>query len=265
MGRANGKVASNKVAELVLQPFCHFTYVAAHSPTLPSLRLRHSSFSNSSVALPMSQLILQPFCFTYVTAHSPTFLLLLLRHRLFTYVTWIAAYELKLKFCHIYRATSFDPHVLILNRTMLLLVESLQHVLCYELTAVCVCSLYCTQLCSFSNLSVTSPTSQLILQPFRRFTYVTTHSPTLPLLHLRHSSFSNPSFASPTSQALHLIHLASRPCFWFFFKALSSFFKSTRFCAFRSCFCVIGLLQAYILYPHIWNNQKCIQSVSTKA
>ena len=54
-------------------------------------------------------------------------------------------------------------------------------------------------------------TSQLILQPFRRFTYVTAHSRTLPLLHLLHSSFSNPSFASPTSQALHLIHLASRP------------------------------------------------------
>ena len=57
----------------------------------------------------------------------------------------------------------------------------------------------------------TSPTSQLVLQPFRRFTYVTAHSPTIPLLHLRHSSFSNPSFASPTSQALHLSHLASRP------------------------------------------------------
>ena len=62
---------------------------------------------------------------------------------------------------------------------------------------------------SFSNLSVTSPTSQLILKPFRRFTYVTAHSPTLTLLHLRQSSFSNPSFASPTSQALDLIHLAS--------------------------------------------------------
>ena len=59
---------------------------------------------------------------------------------------------------------------------------------------------------SFSNLSVTLSTSQLILQPFRRFTYVTAHSPTLPLLHLRHSSFSNPSFAYPTSQALHLRH-----------------------------------------------------------
>ena len=65
---------------------------------------------------------------------------------------------------------------------------------------------------SFSNLSVTSPTSQLILQPFRRFTYVTPYSPTLPLLHLLHSSFSNPSFAAPKSQALHLRHLASRPC-----------------------------------------------------
>ena len=64
----------------------------------------------------------------------------------------------------------------------------------------------------------------LILQPFRRFTYVTTHSPTLPSLylrpthsptlpsrHLRHSSFSNHSFASLTSQALHLRHLASCP------------------------------------------------------
>ena len=65
--------------------------------------------------------------------------------------------------------------------------------------------------CSFSNLFLTSPTSQLILQPFRRFTYVTAHSPTLPLLLLCHSSFSNPSFASPASKALHLIHLASRP------------------------------------------------------
>ena len=38
-----------------------------------------SSFSNPSVALPKSQLILQPFCsFTYVTVHSPALLLLLL-------------------------------------------------------------------------------------------------------------------------------------------------------------------------------------------
>ena len=64
---------------------------------------------------------------------------------------------------------------------------------------------------SFSNLSVTSPKSQLILQLFRHCTYVTAHSPTLLLLHLHHSLFFNPSFASPTSQALHLRHLASRP------------------------------------------------------
>ena len=65
---------------------------------------------------------------------------------------------------------------------------------------------------SFSNPSVALPTSQLILQPFHRFTYVTALSPILSLLHLRHSSFSNPSFDSPTSQALHVIHLASRTC-----------------------------------------------------
>ena len=65
----------------------------AHSKTFPSLHLSHSSFSNPSVAVPTSQLILQPFrCVTYVTAHSPILLLLLLRHRLFTYVTWRAAH-----------------------------------------------------------------------------------------------------------------------------------------------------------------------------
>ena len=60
-------------------------------------------------------------------------------------------------------------------------------------------------LCSFSKFSITSPTSQLFLQPFRRFTYVTSHSPTLQLLHLCHSSFSSPSFASLTSQVFTYI------------------------------------------------------------
>ena len=47
--------------------------IRAHSPTFPSLHLRHNSFSNPFVALPTSQLILQPFrCFTYVTALFPT-------------------------------------------------------------------------------------------------------------------------------------------------------------------------------------------------
>ena len=54
----------------------------------------------------------------------------------------------------------------------------------------------------FYNLSAASPTSQLILQPFRRFTYVTAHSTTFPPLHLRHSSFYNLSAASSTSQLI---------------------------------------------------------------
>ena len=66
---------------------------------------------------------------------------------------------------------------------------------------------------SFTYVTAHSPTLpllplQLILQ---LFTYVTAHSPTLSLLHLRQSPFSNPSFGSPTLQALHLRHLASRP------------------------------------------------------
>ena len=67
--------------------------------------------------------------------------------------------------------------------------------------------------------------TELILQPFRHFTYVTAHSPILSSLYLLHSSFYNPSVASPTSQLIlqpffrfsyvtgfHSRHLASRPC-----------------------------------------------------
>ena len=155
-------------SQLILHSFRRFTYVTSHSPTLPLLHLRYISFSNPSFALlcsfsklsvpsPTSQHILQSFRrFTYVTAHSPTLPLLHLRHSSFS------------------------------NPSFALL-------------------------CPFSKLSVPSPTSQLILESFRRFTYITAHSPTLLLLHLSHSSFSNPSFASLTSQVLHFIHLASRP------------------------------------------------------
>ena len=70
---------------MILQPFRHFTCVTTNSPTFPSLYLRHSPFSNPSVASPTSQLILQPFRrFTYVTAYSPTFPLLHLRHSSFS-------------------------------------------------------------------------------------------------------------------------------------------------------------------------------------
>ena len=61
------------VALLILQAFCRFTYVTTHSPTLPLLYLRHSLFSNPSVALPASQLILQPFfCFSNLTGFPLT-------------------------------------------------------------------------------------------------------------------------------------------------------------------------------------------------
>ena len=58
---------------LILQAFRCFTYVTTHSPTLPSLYLRHSSFSNPSVVSPTLQLILKPFfCFSYLTGFSLT-------------------------------------------------------------------------------------------------------------------------------------------------------------------------------------------------
>ena len=121
--------------------------------------------------------------------------------------------------------------------------ERLENELCYD------CNY---ELCSFSNFSVTSPMSQIILQPFRRFTYpsvasptsqlvllpffrfyvlilqpfrhftyITAHSQTIPSLHLRDSSFSNPSVAfyyvtahSPILPLLHLRHSSfSNPSF----------------------------------------------------
>ena len=50
---------------------------------------------------------------------------------------------------------------------------------------------------SFSNPYIASLTSQLILQTFRRFTYVTAHSTTLLLLHLRHKHFTYVSWRAP--------------------------------------------------------------------
>ena len=104
---------ASPTSQLILQPFCRFAYVIAHSTALPLLHLCHSSLSNPSATLPTSQLILQPFrCFTfiistsptsqlifqpfchftYVTCHSTTHPLLCLHHRHFTYFTWRAAH-----------------------------------------------------------------------------------------------------------------------------------------------------------------------------
>ena len=71
--------------------------------------------------------------------------------------------------------------------------ERLENELCYD---------YNYELYSFPNPSVTLPMSQLILQLFSCFTYVTTHSPTFPSIHLCHSSFSNPSIPSPMLQLI---------------------------------------------------------------
>ena len=74
MAGSPGDVSEEPVTlQLILQPFRHFIYVKTHSPTLPSLYLRHSSFSNPSVASSTSQLILQPFFrFSYFTGSSLT-------------------------------------------------------------------------------------------------------------------------------------------------------------------------------------------------
>ena len=60
--------------------------------------------------------------------------------------------------------------------------ERLENELCCDYNFE-LCSDYNYELCSFSNLSVTSLTSQLILQLFRRFTYVTANSPAFLLIY----------------------------------------------------------------------------------
>ena len=127
-----------------------------------------------------NELILKPFRrFTYVTAHSPTLALL-----------------------HLHQSSSSNLSL----ASRMLQALHLRHLASRPWckkgwgTRGPVSDIY--ELSSFSNLFVTSPTSQLILQPFRRFTYATAHSPTRPLFHVRHSSFSNPSVASPTSQLI---------------------------------------------------------------
>ena len=82
----------------------HFTYVTTHSPTLPSLYLHHSSFSDPSVASPTSQFFLQPFCrFSYanLSVTSPTSQLFFQPFRRFTYVAGTSTYFTWLYLCHI--------------------------------------------------------------------------------------------------------------------------------------------------------------------
>ena len=125
----------------------------------------HSSFSNPSVTLPTSQLILQPFhCFTYVTDHYPSFLSLHLRH------------------------SSFSNHSLALTMSQLILQPFPSFTFNEQAHSPTFPSLHLRHN-SFSNPSVALPASQLILQAFSCFTYVTAHSPTLLSLLLRHKFF----------------------------------------------------------------------------
>ena len=71
--KKNPMLSTRKLAELILQAFRRITYVTVHSPTLPSLYVHHSSFSNPSVVSPTSQHILQTFFrFFQVTGSSLT-------------------------------------------------------------------------------------------------------------------------------------------------------------------------------------------------
>ena len=110
-------------------------------------------------------LIFQPLhCFTYVTAYSTAISLLHLRHKHFTYIT---AHSPTLPPLYLHHSSFYNPSFALPTSQALRLRHS-----------------------SFSNPSIASSTPQLILQPFHRFTYVTGHFTTLPLLHLRHRHFT---------------------------------------------------------------------------
>ena len=109
------------------------------------------------IVIVIAELILQPFRpFTNVTAHSPSLPSLYPRHNSFFNHSFASSTSLALH-CRAHSRTFTSLH--------------LRH-------------------SSFSNPSVALPTSQLILQPFRCFTNVTVHSPTLISLLLRHRLFT---------------------------------------------------------------------------
>ena len=186
--RANLHLSYNPAGRSHCRLQNHHGYIKHHhrgiggspnSPTLTWLHLHYSLFSNPSIALPTSQLILQSFrCFTYVIGTSPTSHLILQPFRRLTYVT---AHSLTLPSLYLRHSSFSNPSVA--SPTSQFILQSL------------------FPFSYLKSFSLNSP-GELILQPFHHFTYVTTHSPTLPSLYLRHSSFSNPSVASPTSQSI---------------------------------------------------------------
>ena len=160
---------------LILQPFHRFTYITVHSPTLPSLHLRHSSY-NPSVASTL-ELILQPFRrLTYATAHSTTLPSLHLRHS-----------SLSSPLLHLRHNSFYNSSVA--SSTPQLILQPFRRFINATAHSTTLPSLHLRH-SSFYNSSVASSTPQLILQHFRRFIYATAHSTTFPLLHLRDRHFT---------------------------------------------------------------------------
>ena len=122
------------MSELILQPFCHFTYIIAHFPTLLLLQ-------------PTSQLILQPFhCFNYVTVHSPTLLSLPLHLQPFCHFTYVRAHSPTFLSLHLRHSSFSNPYAASTYITAHSPTLPLLH-LCHS---------------SFSNPSFASPTSEAL-------------------------------------------------------------------------------------------------------
>ena len=158
-----------------------YSHSKAHSPTFPLLHLSHNSFSNPSVALPSSQLILQLFCcFTYITVHSPTLLSLYLHHSSFSNssVASPTSQFILQPFCHFTYVTAHSPTLPLLQELILQPFRHFTYITAHS-DSPTFPSLY-LHYSSFSNSSVASPMSQLILQPFFHFSYITGSSLTSP-------------------------------------------------------------------------------------
>ena len=97
--------------------------------------------------------------------------------------------------------------------------------------------IYIYELCSFSNLSFPSPKLQLIIQPFRRFTYVTSSSlnshgePLMQLVQwwLRGASDSPPTAGVPSSDLSHSMWVSCCTKRSMVFLGVSPVFRSHKF------------------------------------
>ena len=214
-------------ALLILQPFRHFTYVTTYSPTLPSLYLRHSSFSNHSVTSPTSQFILQPFFrFSYVRNSSlnspgeppmPTYL-----YNIFAFDVSQSPLHPNFPSLHLRHNSfsnpsvalpshsSFSNHSVIPLRNSSFSNPSFASPMSQTLHLIHLASRPCPRTFIIYLLSIYH--NHLCIPTFLHFTYVTTHSPTLPSLYLvtAHSPtiplFIYVTVHSPTLLSLLLCH-----------------------------------------------------------